>query len=117
MACNGEFTNDYTCGGSALCCLPGDGGVVSQCEQKGGACVALVPGACVNSGDPAQYSCGSGLGVQCCLDGIGDGGPAPTQCAQEGGECIGLSPQGCAGGTTEAGKCGPGVGVTCCKRP
>ena len=95
---------------------PDDGGTSgdagqTQCEQKGGACVGLVPGACQNTGNPAEYSCGPGVGVLCCLD------DAPTQCETEGGECVGLNPDACPGGTTEGGKCGDTVGVTCCKQP
>ncbi len=41
----------------------------NSCEAAGGTCVPLVPDACANGtvGDARTYSCGGGLGVQCCL--------------------------------------------------
>jgi hypothetical protein len=41
----------------------------NPCVAAGGKCVALVPGSCDNGavGDARQYSCGGGLGVECCL--------------------------------------------------
>ena len=40
-----------------------------SCEAAGGTCVPLVPDACYigSVGDATQYSCGGGLGVECCL--------------------------------------------------
>lgn len=39
------------------------------CEDAGGDCVALTPGSCKTNhvGNASTYSCGGGLGVQCCL--------------------------------------------------
>jgi hypothetical protein len=39
------------------------------CVDAGGTCVALAPGACATGhiGSATSYSCGSGLGVMCCL--------------------------------------------------
>ena len=41
----------------------------SACVDAGGACVALVPDACENGTwlDAAEYPCGAGEGVGCCL--------------------------------------------------
>lgn len=46
-----------------------DAGPLSACASAGGACVPVVPGACSSGvvGDADWYSCGGGLGVQCCL--------------------------------------------------
>ena len=46
-----------------------DAGPTLGCEAAGGACVAVVPGACMDGivGNADWYSCGGGLGVLCCL--------------------------------------------------
>jgi hypothetical protein len=49
----------------------GDAGPVS-CTSAGGTCVALTPTACPAPGvvgDATLYTCGGGLGVECCLPG------------------------------------------------
>lgn len=48
---------------------PFDAGPPTDCASAGGACVAVVPGACATGvvGDATWYSCGGGLGVMCCL--------------------------------------------------
>lgn len=50
-------------------CIIGFGCAPLLCTDAGGTCVALVPGACPSNhtGDASKYSCGSGIGVQCCL--------------------------------------------------
>jgi hypothetical protein len=52
-----------------------DAGAVT-CASAGGQCVAVVPGACAGGTvlDPNQYSCGGGIGVECCLPAPTDGG-------------------------------------------
>ncbi len=46
-----------------------DGGTPTPCVAAGGACVPVVPRACMGGviGDATWYSCGGGLGVMCCL--------------------------------------------------
>jgi hypothetical protein len=40
----------------------------NPCVDAGGECVALYPGACDGEvGDARQFSCGGGLGVECCF--------------------------------------------------
>jgi hypothetical protein len=41
----------------------------TTCVAAGGTCVALVPGACANGtvGSATMYSCGPGIGDECCL--------------------------------------------------
>jgi hypothetical protein len=48
-------------------CTPAPAG--NDCTNAGGSCVALSPGSCASGqvGDASQYSCGGGLGVECCL--------------------------------------------------
>jgi len=50
-------------------CISGFACTPILCAAAGGACVALVPGACATNhvGDASKYSCGAGIGVQCCL--------------------------------------------------
>jgi hypothetical protein len=64
---------------------------VNACEQAGGACVALYPGACADGevGDANRYGCGGGLGVMCCL-------PRPQGSP--------MSPDWCADGTIASGE-------------
>ena len=137
----------YGCGGGVgvECCLPGtDGGQdaghvdagtdaghedagPASCTAAGGQCVAVVPGACAGGivGDGSRYTCGSGVGTECCFpaaDGGHDAGPepqdaGPTSCAAGGGQCVAVVPGACAGGMVgEANiySCGSGVGVECC---
>lgn len=49
-------------------CVNGFACAPVSCTTAGGACVALVPGACTSghTGDASKYSCG-GIGVMCCL--------------------------------------------------
>jgi hypothetical protein len=74
----------------------------ATCVDAGGSCVALAPGSCATGtvGDATQYSCGGGLGVECCLPQVqstgcmqdtdcANAGPLPQFCSQ------------CADGTTE----------------
>lgn len=70
-----------------------------SCEAAGGTCTALVPDACEigSIGDATEYSCGGGLGVECCL-------PAqPDNSCQADTDCSGILPQfcrQCSDGTT-----------------
>lgn len=50
-------------------CIVGYGCTPVTCAAAGGACVGLAPGTCAsgNVGDANKYSCGGGLGTQCCL--------------------------------------------------
>ena len=44
-----------------------DAGAANACVAGGGRCVALAPGTCVAPNHTAPLSCGTGLGVECCL--------------------------------------------------
>jgi len=46
-----------------------DAGAANACESAGGSCVAVVPRACPGGivGAADVYSCGRGIGTQCCL--------------------------------------------------
>ncbi len=61
----GPFAPTYNSNGcaSGFACAP------VSCTAAGGACVGISPGACASghTGDASKYSCGSGIGVQCCL--------------------------------------------------
>lgn len=63
------------------------------CEQAGGTCAPLVPDACElgTVGDANQYSCGGGVGVECCLPQVQANGAACTADT----DCAGLLPQFC----------------------
>jgi hypothetical protein len=65
--------------------------VGASCESAGGNCVALSPGSCEAGtvADATEYSCGSGLGVECCLPAQPD-----TSCTTA-DDCSGLLPQFC----------------------
>jgi hypothetical protein len=62
----------------------------STCAAAGGTCVPLVPDACAigSIGDANQYSCGGGLGVECCL-------PPQAPACQAASDCGGVLPQFC----------------------
>jgi hypothetical protein len=62
-----------------------------SCEAAGGTCAPLVPDACEigSIGDATQYSCGGGLGVECCLPPQAD-----TGCHAD-SDCSGILPQFC----------------------
>lgn len=53
----------------------------NDCEAAGGSCVALTPTSCKTGvvGDANEYSCGGGVGVQCCLP-----PPEPPTCEHVG---------------------------------
>lgn len=66
-ACGGVVTEGSGGGGSG-----GGTGTTSSgdaCTMAGGTCIALVPDSCMNGMwlDAAQYPCGTGDGVGCCL--------------------------------------------------
>lgn len=50
-------------------CVVGFACAPVACTSAGGTCVGLAPGACTTGhvGDATKYSCGSGIGVMCCL--------------------------------------------------
>ena len=60
----------------------------NECETAGGTCVALSPGTCPN-GTTGGYSCGSGLGVTCCVP-----QQQSNQCQLD-TDCTGLLPDFC----------------------
>lgn len=62
----------------------------ASCDSAGGSCIALSPGSCAGGsvGDATEYSCGGGLGVECCL-------PAQTASCSADSDCTGLVPQFC----------------------
>ena len=62
-----------------------------SCEAAGGTCVPLVPDACYigSVGDATQYSCGGGVGVECCLP------PSADNSCEAASDCQGLLPQFC----------------------
>ena len=51
----------------------------TSCQAAGGTCVPVIPGACVG-GTVLPNSCGPGVGVECCLSGMADGGGGPFAC-------------------------------------
>jgi hypothetical protein len=72
----------------------------ATCDSAGGNCVALVPDACQigSVGDATEYSCGGGVGVECCLP-----AQAPNSCHAD-ADCTGALPQFCrvcSDGSTE----------------
>ena len=76
--------------------LDGDGewfalALGASCESAGGNCTALVPDACEygSVGDATQYSCGGGLGVECCLP------LQPDNSCNTDGDCSGSLPHFC----------------------
>jgi hypothetical protein len=62
----------------------------ATCESAGGTCDALTPDSCSGGaiGDATEYSCGGGLGVECCL-------PAETSSCTKDSQCGGFVPQFC----------------------
>jgi hypothetical protein len=62
-----------------------------SCEAAGGTCAPLVPDACEigSIGDATEYSCGGGVGVECCLPAQPDNG-----CHAD-ADCSGILPQFC----------------------
>ena len=62
-----------------------------SCEAAGGTCVPLAPDACYigSVGDATEYSCGGGVGVECCLPPQAD-----TSCHAD-TDCSGILPQFC----------------------
>jgi hypothetical protein len=75
----------------------------NACESGGGTCVPLVPDACAfgTVADANQFSCGGGLGVECCMP------PAHDNSCSQASDCTGLLPQFCR-------QCGPDGTVTAC---
>lgn len=117
-----------------------------SCAAVGGACVGLSPSSCTGGhfADASKVSCGTGVGVACCIScpaisppapGFCPGGkvvpranengcaagfdcvPSPDACVNAGGKCVGLTPSSCPGGhvgDATTYSCGGGVGVECC---
>src|SRR5262245_18619437 len=52
-------------------CATGSCAAPNECVGQGGQCVGLSPTACPNGhvGDSHLFSCGSAIGVECCLPG------------------------------------------------
>jgi hypothetical protein len=82
----------------------------NACQAAGGSCVALSPGSCANGTvvDANTFSCGGGLGVECCMPGAGDdagadagadqadaGQDASAASCQVDSDCQGFLPQTC----------------------
>jgi hypothetical protein len=72
--CGGFIANAKQCAPGLRCQyshVPDVGGTCvteSPCEAAGGSCVALAPGSCQGQvADATQFSCGGGLGVECCF--------------------------------------------------
>ncbi len=120
-----DFRTGYSCGGGvgAACCFPklvppaSDAGP-SECSNAGGACVDVTSvneNVCDYKSGPG-FNCpqkpgGGSPGVGCCFPKV----VPPTVCVSEGGTCEAIVPSlSCK--TMESGKCGGGVGVTCCKK-
>lgn len=61
----GPYAALYDSGG----CVVGYACTPVTCATAGGSCVGLAPGTCPSNhvGDATKYSCGGGLGTQCCL--------------------------------------------------
>ncbi len=71
----------------------------ASCDAAGGTCVPLVPDACEfgSIGDASEYSCGGGVGVECCLP------LQPDNRCNVDSDCKGFLPQfcrACGDGTT-----------------
>ncbi|HEY3356566.1 MAG TPA: hypothetical protein VGQ83_25165 [Polyangia bacterium] len=104
---------EWTCGAENTCAYE----CTTPCAAAGGTCVGLYPDACANGtvGDANTFSCGGGVGVQCCLP------PTPVNaCAAAGGTCVPLVPDACANGSVgdaNTFSCGGGLGVQCCLPP
>lgn len=107
---------------------PGKGGGVApapnSCAAAGGACVGLSPSSCKNGhwADATTASCGSGLGVGCCVPDAPKPPPPPpppaTTCKDLGGSCVAIYPGACPSGQWgDANTCGGGLGVGCCLDP
>lgn len=129
--------NEFSCGGGlgVGCCVkptpppPPPPPPTNACTEAGGSCVGLSPSSCPSGrwGDATKLSCGSGVGVGCCLPECPElAPPAPTfcpngkitprkddtgcivgydcvpppanACEQAGGKCVGLSPSSCPSG-------------------
>ena len=88
---------------------PAPDATLPTCAAKGGACTAVVPGACTSGTvDTAVSDCGAGqVGAACCIPN------AKTTCASLGGTCTPVTPGACAGTVDVRGDCG-GVGASCC---
>jgi hypothetical protein len=77
-SCGGFVINPVQCDDGLNCVYTGvpdvpgtcqDPSKKNACQKAGGSCVALAPGTCDSGavGDATQYSCGGGLGIECCL--------------------------------------------------
>lgn len=90
------------------------------CASIGGSCVGLSPSSCAGGSwaDAKQASCGTGIGVGCCVPAPSPT-PASNACEAAGGTCVGLAPSSCAPGKwadASTHSCGGGIGVGCCLR-
>jgi hypothetical protein len=98
-SCGGNVAMPRQCGPGLECegnRIPDVPGIcvakLNPCELAGGSCVPLYPGSCTGGtvGDARTYSCGGGLGVECCL-------PAdqPVDSCNTASDCRGALPQYC----------------------
>jgi hypothetical protein len=100
-SCGGFIANAAHCQPGLVCVYTGVPDLPGTCQNPntnacvaaGGSCVAPVPGSCDNGaiGDARQYSCGGGLGVECCLPAPAPTGPACNTAS----DCSGILPQFC----------------------
>ena len=98
-SCGGFTRNPKQCATSLVCIftgvpdVPGTCQPANPCQAAGGDCVALSPGSCKGeTGDARQFSCGSGLGVECCFPSSDPPGGAACKKASD---CSGLLPDFC----------------------
>ena len=94
-SCGGTILHPKKCKSGLTCVASTSGklGAPGTCEPDcvvaGGECVALAPGTCKN-GTVGSHSCGSGLGVECCMP------QAPTgPTCTSAGDCHGALPDIC----------------------
>jgi hypothetical protein len=73
-SCGGFTTQPKQCADGLVCIyggvpdVPGKCQPANPCQEAGGECVALAPGACKGQVQDARaFSCGGGLGVECCF--------------------------------------------------
>jgi hypothetical protein len=100
-SCGGFVANVKKCAEGLACIYKGVPDLPGTCEdpdnnpcvEAGGSCVALAPGSCDGEvGDARQYSCGGGLGVECCFP--SSSAPSGPACAQD-SDCSGILPDFC----------------------
>jgi hypothetical protein len=100
-SCGGFVATPHKCAASLSCVYTNVPDVPGTCQdpdsnpcvQAGGECVGLAPGNCDGEvGDARKYSCGGGLGIECCFPSSTP--PAGPSCAHD-SDCSGALPQFC----------------------